>query len=119
VLEATLNLLQRVVEVGVDRTQLQHCNMLVVLVVLFLQMRLVAGLRLEEPLVVEQVARDQLLLGLTFMLVAVEVVEEVRQQQTVVMEVLEQIMVVAVVVVVVALSDLLRVQEEQERMGLL
>jgi hypothetical protein len=119
VLEATLNLLQRVVEVGVDRMELQRHNMLVVLEVLFLQMRLVAGLRLEEPLVVEQVARDQLLLVLTFMLVVVEVVEEVRPQQTVVMEVLVQIMVVAVEVVELALSDLLRVQEEQERMGLL
>jgi hypothetical protein len=93
--------------------------MLVVLVALFLQMRLVAGLLLEEPLVVEQEELDQLLLGLTFMPVVVVVVVEVRPQQMVAQEVLEQIMVAVVVVEVVALSDLLRVQEERERMGLL
>jgi len=118
-LEVTLKFLQRVVVVVVDRMGLPHCNMLEVLAVLFLVMRFLVGLLLEEPLVEEQEERDQLLLGLTFMVVAEVVVVEVQSQQMADQVVLEQTMVVVVVVVVVALSVLLRVQEEQEPMGLL
>ena len=117
--EATRKFLERVEVEEVDRMELQRHSLLVVKVVLFSEMRFLEELALRELRVVVLVVRDQPLLGLTFMVVVVVVVEEVRPQQTEGPEVLEQIMVVVVEVGVVALSDSLRVQEEQERMGLL
>jgi len=118
-LEATLKFLERVEVEEVDRMELQRHSLLVVKVVLFSEMRLLEELVLRELLGVAQEVLAQPLLVLTFMVVVVVEVEEVRPQQTEGTEVLEQIMVVVVEVEVVALSDSLRVQEEQERMGLL
>jgi hypothetical protein len=118
-LEVTLKFLQRVVVVVVDRMQLQRHSLLEVLEVLYLVMRFLEELELRELRVGVMVARDQPSLGLTFIVVVVVEVVEVQSQQMVVMEVLVQTMVVVVVEEDAALSVLLRVQEEQERMGLL
>jgi hypothetical protein len=118
-LEVTLKFLEQEEAAVLDKMGLQRHNMLVVKGEPFLEMLSLVELVLRELWEVEQGVLAQLLLVLTFMVGVVVVVVEVQSQQMVVTEVLEQTMVVEVVVVVVALSVLLRVQEEQEPMGLL